>query len=286
MHTYIKIIILLIAIILIFSLLTFYMAVHPAKFKTGTTPDKLGLKYENISFKTSDNLLIKGWFIPAKKKQNKTIIVTHGYPFDKNNILSGTYFLTEKFNILLFDFRSFGESEGSYTTFGYNEKRDFLAAVDWLKKNKKNTKIGAMGFSLGAAVILMANSDDVKAIVADSSYANIDKMIERTYFFFPSITKKPFVWLTKLYTLIFLKINTKDISPLNEISKIKVPIFLIHGDKDSQIHVENSKMLYEASNKNKTNIWIAANADHGYTHNLYKKEYEKRIFDFFEKNLN
>jgi len=260
------------------------MAVHPTKFRTGFAPDKVNLKYENISFKTSDNIVIKGWVIHSKKKTDKTIIVCHGYPFDKNNILQGVYFLAEKFNLLLFDFRYFGESQGKFTTLGYKEKEDFLAAVKYLK-TRNLTKIGALGFSLGAATIIMANSEDIKAIVADSSYATIGKMIERTYFIFPGFTKIPFTFLTKLYSKILLGINTKDISPLNEISKIKVPILLIHGEKDSQIPVENSKILYEVSNKNKTELWIVPKADHGYAHYLYAEEYEQKLFDFFENNL-
>jgi len=258
--------------------------VRPIKFKTGVTPGQLDLEYENISFKTEDGITIKGWFIPAKKKTDKSVIVAHGYPFDKNNILGATYFLAEKYNLLLFDFRYFGESAGWYTTVGYNEKKDFLAAVDWLKK-RNLTKTGAMGFSLGAATILMANSDDVKAIVADSSYANIDMMIKRTYFIFPSITKLPFVWLTRLYARMLFGLSTKEVSPLKEISKIKAPVLLIHGDKDSQIPVENTKKLYEASNKKNTELWIVPDADHGYALNLYPKEYEERIFNFFEKNI-
>ena len=208
----------------------------------------------------------------------------HGYPFDKNNILTATYFLAEKFNLLLFDFRYFGESQGKFTTLGYKEKEDFLAAVNYLK-TRNLTKTGALGFSLGAATIIMANSQDIKAIVADSSYATIDKMIQRTYFIFPSFTKMPFVFLTKLYAKIFLDLNSKDISPLNEISKIKVPILLIHGEKDSQISVENSKILYETSNKNKTELWLVPKADHGYAHYLYPEEYEQKLIGFFENNL-
>lgn len=283
-NPYIKIFLVIIAIIIVISLLNFYMAVHPTRFKTGITPDKVNLKYENINFKTSDNIKIKGWFIQAKTKSDKTIIVCHGYPFDKNNIFGATYFLAEKFNLLYFDFRYFGESQGKYTTIGYKEKEDFLAAVNFLKQ-KNLTKIGALGFSLGAAAIIAANSKDVKAIVADSSYATLDKMIERTYFIFPGFTKKPFVFLTKLYTKIFLGIDTKDIAPVNDISKIKVPVLLIHGEKDSQIPVENSKILYEASNKDKTELWIVPKADHGYAHYLYPEIYEQKLFEFFENNL-
>jgi len=282
---YIKIILFIVAVMIIISLLGFYTAVRPMRFKTDVSPERLNLSYESISFRTSDSMLIKGWFIPAQnKKSDKTIIICHGYPFDKNNILGATYFLAERFNLLLFDFRYFGESKGTHTTVGYNEKKDFLGAVRYLKE-RNLTKIGAMGFSLGAATIIMANAKDVQAIVADSSYANIDKMIERTYFIFPGMTKLPFVWLTRLYTRVFLGISTKDISPLKDITKIKSPVLLIHGGRDSQIPVENSRMLYEASNKTRTEFWLVPDADHGYALNLYPEEYQKRVFDFFEKHV-
>ncbi|MEK6922649.1 MAG: alpha/beta fold hydrolase [Nanoarchaeota archaeon] len=282
MQIYIKIILILLVIIIIFSFLNFYISIHPPKFKTNLAPTAYSLDYEEITLKTTDGLKLKGWFIP--KKTDKAIIITHGYPFDKNNILGGTHFLAKKYNLLLFDFRYFGESEGKYTTVGYHETKDFLAAVQYLK-DKNFTRIGAIGFSLGAATSLMANSPDVKAIVADSSYATIDKMIERSYFIFPGILKLPFVWLTKLYSYILLGISTNEISPLKQVPNIKSPILFIHGEKDTQIPVENTKLLYEASNKNKTILWLIPNVDHGAAHFYNPEEYEKKVIDFFEDNL-
>jgi len=282
MYIYIKWVGIICLCVIILSFINFLLAIHPKKFKTAVTPTTFGLKYENITFQTSDGLRLNGWFIPSKTK--KAIIITHGYPFDKNNILGTTHFLAENYNLLLFDFRYFGESQGSYTTVGFNEKKDFLAAVNFLKE-RNITRIGAIGFSLGAATILMTNSNDVKAIVADSSYATIDKMIERTYFIFPSITKVPFVWLTKLYVRLFLGININDASPLKEIPSIKSNILLIHGESDTQIPVDNTKMLYEVSDKNKTHLWVVPHADHGYAHYQFPHEYEKKVLDFFQEHI-
>jgi len=280
---FVKIILYLAFFIILISFLNFYISIHPPKYKTNVTPETFNLNYEEIILKTRDNVRLKAWFIP-NNKTNKAVIITHGYPFDKNNIIQATYFLASRFNIFLFDFRYFGESEGRYTTAGYKEVNDFLAAVQFLK-DKNFTNIGAIGFSLGAAVILRANSPDIKAIVSDSSYANLDKMVERSYYIFPGIFKLPFVYLTRLYARIFLKINTKDMSPLNDIKKIKVPILFIHGEKDTQIPLENTLLLYEASNKNKTKLWVVPKVDHGMAHFYYQKEYEEKIIKFFEENL-
>ncbi|MCK4248633.1 MAG: hypothetical protein KAX15_02530, partial [Candidatus Omnitrophica bacterium] len=37
------------------------------------TPEQIFLKYEDISFKTKDNCLLNGWFVPAGKKAGQTV---------------------------------------------------------------------------------------------------------------------------------------------------------------------------------------------------------------------
>ncbi|MBI2651860.1 alpha/beta fold hydrolase, partial [Candidatus Woesearchaeota archaeon] len=138
------------------------MSIHPQKIITDLEPSDLGLKYEEVSFKSADGIKLNGWLIPNNKTK-ATIIVMHGYPADKANLLGIAEFLVKDFNVFLFDFRSFGKSEGKYTTVGYLEKNDLLGAINYLEKEKNITKIGLYGFSLGGAVALMANNENVKA---------------------------------------------------------------------------------------------------------------------------
>ncbi len=284
---YLKILLILFfvfGVVIFLSLVNFIFSIFPPKFKTNVSPTTYNLKYENVSFETSDDLKLKGWFIP-NENSDAVIIVGHGYPFDKANILQATHFLANEYNLLLFDFRYFGESEGRYTTGGVKESKDILAATEFLKNEKKFTKIGAIGFSLGGAAILMSESNDLKAVIIDSTYANMDLILERLFAFFPGVLKLPFVWLTKFYGLLFFKINANEISPLNSIKTFDIPIFLIHGEKDSQIPVKNGYLLYENSNKDKTELWIVSGADHGMAFALYPEEYKNKVLGFFEKHL-
>ena len=276
---------LIIASIIIFSFLTFLMSVKPGKWPIEFTPESFGLKYENVTFEAEDGLKLKGWLIPGNKSENKskgTIIMMHGYPTNKANVLPLSLFLLEEYNVFLFDFRSFGESEGSYTTAGYKEVLDLDAAVDYLKSRKDSKHIGAFGFSLGASVAIMGNNKEIKAIVADSPYSNLNNMIDSMYgnFYF---LKYPFIYMTKLYGKLFFGVDTKEVSPENTIRAIDAPILIIHGKKDSQIPVNESLILHNANKK--TELWILDNADHGETYALNKEEYEKRVLEFFGRNL-
>lgn len=281
MQLWLKILVFIVLFLIIFSLLTFYMSIHPQKIITELEPPDLGLKYEGTTFKSKDGIKLSGWLIPNNKTK-AAIIVMHGYPADKANLLGIAEFLAKDFNVFLFDFRSFGESEGKYTTAGYLEKNDLLGAIEYLEKEKNTTKIGLYGFSLGGAVALSINHANVKAIVTDSAYAKLSNMIEHMYGMF-LLLKYPLAYLTKIYGMLFLGINIDKASPVDNIKTIKVPILLIHAEKDSQIPVSEAYLLHN-SNK-KTELWIVKDADHGMTHSANPEKYEKKVVGFFKENL-
>src|SRR3970282_2554644 len=89
--------------------------------------------YEAGAFRPAHGLTLRGWYIPAARTTEKTLILLHGYPADKGDILPALAFLHEDFNLLLFDFRYLGESEGSYSSAGAKEVEDLLAAIRFLK---------------------------------------------------------------------------------------------------------------------------------------------------------
>ena len=278
---YVKIIVGIVAFILLLSFAQFLISIFPQKVRSTNTPADIGLKYEAVSFKTSDGITLAGWWVPGKS--NKTVIVGHGYPFDKGNIIRATKFLHPKYNVLYYDHRSFGQSEGKLTTAGPRETKDVEAAIRFAKKKSKGP-IGLYGFSLSAAAMLMANHTGVKAIVSDSTYSSLTNIIHRVYAIFGPL-RYPFVWLTEIYSTVFLGINANNVSPADSLAKTKIPVLLIHGDKDSQIPVSNAHELYDRANKNTTTLWIVKGADHGESLSIVKDEYRRRVTSFLDKNL-
>jgi len=281
MQILLKALIFIVLFLIIFSLFLFYFSIHPIKIITNIEPSDLRLKYEEINFKSADGINLNGWFLQNSKTKS-TIIVMHGYPADKANLLGIAKFLAKYFNVLLFDFRSFGKSSGKYTTAGYLERKDLDAAIDYLEKEKNITRVGLYGFSLGGSVALMTNHENIKAIVSDSAYARLSDIIEHMYRIF-FIFKYPLAYLTKLYCKLFLKINIEDASPLGNINNIKVPILLIHSEDDSQIPVSEAYLLHDANKK--AELWIVNGAEHGMAYTINPSKYEKRVIGFFKENV-
>jgi len=246
-------------------------------------------------------LTLRGWFIPAASASLDepsgkgemawntcaTILVGHGYPFDKANILRHALFLHPRFHLLVFDFRYFGESDGGYTTAGLLETQDVQAAVEYVKSRSdvNPERIGALGFSMSASAFILTKHPAVKAIVSDSPYATLEGLIARQFFFLPGFTKWPFVAMTKLYAFIFLGVRVSDAAPAEVVRDLNVPLLIIHGDADSQIPLEHAQAIYAKADPDKTKLWVVPGADHGFAHGLEGPRYEVRVRQFFEQHL-
>ena len=296
----VKLVFFVLALVFILPLFNLILGIHPPRFKTDDDPKRYGLEYERVSFSTDDGLTLRGWFIPATSETPNltaheertgnacaTILVGHGYPFDKANILRHALFLHSRFNLLFFDFRYFGESDGAFTTAGLLETQDVHAAVKYAKERADvdPTRIGAFGFSLSASAFIMAQDPALKAIVADSPYASLEQVVERQFFFLPGPTKWPLVALTKVYAWLLFGLRITDAVPAEAATELRNPLLLIHGDADSQIPVEHSREIYASANPATTQIWIVPGADHGFAHALASYQYEIRVREFFDRHL-
>lgn len=272
-------------IIVIFFLLAslwgFYISIKPPSIKSDIIPANYGLNYEEITFKTKDDLNLSGWFIPHEEKEAKTIILLHGYPADKGDILPATRFLHEKYNLFLFDFRYLGASEGKYSTVGIKETEDLSAAIRFLKSRGIN-EVGVWGFSMGGAVALMTapEAPEIKAIISDSAYASLELMSYELYRM-PFI-RYPLGWLTGVWSKLLLGIDVKKTSPKEAVKNLSIPILIIHSEEDKTIPFKNAEILQESLKGNpKAEFWFDGRVTHGQS----AKDHQKIILDFFERNF-
>ena len=190
--------------------------------------------------------------------------------------------MAKNYNLLLFDFRYLGESEGRYTGAGAKEKNDLLAAIDFLK-NRGINEVGVWGFSLGGAVALMTalEAPQIKVIVSESSYQSLKPMAQELYPI--PLLKQPLGAFTSLWAKLLLGVNLADISPAKSAQSLNIPILLIHSQNDATIPFENALSLKKAlKNNQRAEFWFPQNLLHG----QLGAEHQEKINDFFKKNYN
>lgn len=101
-----------------------------------SSPTAVGLTYEDVAFPSRDGeVTLRGWFIPAGG--DRAIIIVHGGFQNRVDEVVGTLALArdlaqEGYNLLLFDLRGRGESEGRGHSLSHTEP-DIGGALDYLK---------------------------------------------------------------------------------------------------------------------------------------------------------
>ncbi|MBI4677113.1 MAG: alpha/beta hydrolase [Elusimicrobia bacterium] len=264
----------------------------PKKAPLETFPEVYGLPYEKVSFRTSDDLTLRGWFIPSRTGEERTLIMCHGWGDNKGYLLERTSFLaqTAGFNLLYFDNRSHGESDGRLTTIGCLETIDFEAAIGFLKENRPSSlqRLGVFGMSMGAAVAIlsMPKHPEIKAAVFESPFPDYPKVVRRWAWNNMRVPYFPMILLTLFMLRLRVGIpEVDDYSPISFIRRIAPrPIFIVGGSEDLLMPPEDVLSLYEAADQPKC-LWIVPGAAHGECRARAQTEYEERVATFFRTHL-
>jgi uncharacterized protein len=264
----------------------------PEKSPLQVFPEQFGMKYEKVSFKTSDGLNLKGWFMPSPTGEKKTLLMCHGWGDNKGHLLERTYFLNTKagYNLLYFDHRSHGESEGEITTIGYLELIDCEAALGYLAQSHPDLteSIGVFGLSMGGSVgvMTMAQHPQLKCGVMESPFTDYKRVVRQWAWNHFRLPYFPMVWLT-LYIL-RLRVGKSEVdafSPIKFVAKIAPrPLFLIGGTDDALMPPPEVKSLFEKAGEPKQ-LWMIPGATHAQCYKVAGLEFEERVMGFYRKHL-
>lgn len=277
-----------ILVILLISIALSIPITRKQKQKAISAPDQYNLLYNEISFTTSDRLLLRGWWIPATNS-TRTIIFLHGYAGSCDPDLKYVPAFHEKgFNVLLFDFRAHGRSEGNLTSVGVLEKRDCLAAITFAKR-QGSLSIGLLGFSMGGRVALLTapESDEIKAVISDGSPARLLTAFAAELHSkgLPMFLTSLIAFLIELGASLRTRNNLFVQEPLYQAGRLKgLPVLFIHGDHDPYTRIGELERMVQAAGE-KAECWRIAQAGHRDADLFCADEYLERITAFFERYL-
>ena len=79
----------------------------------------------------------------------------------------------------------------------------------------------------------------------------------------------------------------EEISPNNNVEKIKVPMFVIQGQNDPRVPVTEAEQIVNALRNSNKQVWYmnALNEGHGYRKKENRDIYQQAVILFFEKYL-
>jgi pimeloyl-ACP methyl ester carboxylesterase len=254
------------------------------------SPSEVGLAYEDVSFNSrGDNLLLKGWYIPGGGE--KAVIVVHGGFQNRVDEVVDTLDLARDlnrrgFDILLFDLRGRGDSQGKGRSL-LNIDRDLGGAFDYVKlRGYAPSNIGILGFCSGAAsACLFASREEVGALVLNSCFASVTRMIygQAAERHIPAVFVDIFLPGLRLSTFAFYRY--REVDPLQVVGDIKAPIFFIHEQHDDLTTLADTQLLLDASHNPANTLWEIPAALHSEGYKTSPAEYISSVSDFFNTSL-
>jgi alpha-beta hydrolase superfamily lysophospholipase len=225
---------------------------HPPRRPLTRQPDR---PFEAVTFDGA-GLKLKGWWFHAAAARG-TVVILHGVGDNRGSSVGvADHFLGRGFDVVAYDSRAHGESEGNACTYGFYEKQDLGRVLDRVTAKP----IVLIGFSLGAAVALQEAAGDprVGAVVAVSSYSDLHTVAsERAPFFASQGNITEALRLAEAEA----RFSVDAVSPMAAAPQIRAPTLIIHGEQDRDTRPAHSLRIFAALNEPKRLILVPG-ADH------------------------
>ena len=186
-----------------------------------------------------DSMKLNGLFLPSiQAGSTRYVILCHGY---RNNCcelgMYARHFWHRGYSVLLPDARGHGDSEGKYIGMGWQERKDVLEWIDFLRQKDPKAQIVLMGISMGAATVMMTSGENlpsnVKAVIEDCGYTSVWEEFSVQIHNYFHLTPFPFLYLSSLASRIRYGFSFKEASAIRQVAKCNRPILFIHGSKDT-----------------------------------------------------
>lgn len=249
--------------------------------------------YEKVGICSRDGLKLSAKYYHGKQGA-PVVILFHGYRSSAARDSAGGFKIAKArgCNILLADQRAHGDSEGRTITMGIKERYDCL---DWtnyvVNRFGKETKILLVGLSMGASTVLMASEldlpENVRGIIADCGYSDVKEILTRVggrlkLPFHLKLPSKIAYSLSRMGAKVFGKFDPEEASPKKALKNCKIPVLIIHGEKDRLVPVYMGHDNYNACQSEKE-LLIIPDANHGMSYYVDTEKYTKKVAAFINK---
>jgi alpha-beta hydrolase superfamily lysophospholipase len=231
----------------------------PRRTLSFKTPADYGLAFEPIAFH-SGSAAVRGWFVPLAPGPGPqaAIVLAHGWSKNAADMLPAARALhAAGFAVVLYDARGHGASskDGPITILKFSA--DIRACLDYLgtRADVDHRRIGVLGHSLGGAAAILAAAADsrVQALVSCSAFTDprtiTEDLLRRLH-----IPAWPFLPLVCRFIERWLGTTMEEAAPQRWISELKVPLLLLHGERDRFIPLPHLKALFASADPDRARM--------------------------------
>lgn len=260
------------------------VTLHPRHWSVGPTPAQLGHAYQDVAFRDHAGLTLRGWWIPGTR--HETIVMVHGWTSSRAEPMSKAgYLLDAGYNVLVFDLRGHGQSDGDYTTLGLTEPDDVATAVAFARSRDPGP-IALLGYSMGGALAVEtgARDADVAAVVEDSGYGSLANVFQAGFRRQTGLPAMPFGLPLVTIGQVDLHMQLSSVRPVLDAARLHKPLLAIVGTADNVVPPSEGFDLFRAAPGPKE-LLVVPGAGHVNGYRVDRTRYEQTVLSFLANAL-
>ena len=222
-----------------------------------STPAQWGMDYEDVAMQAADGVRLHGWYVPAAGAE-RVLLFFHG---NAGNIShrrdSLAIFHRLGLNVLMIDYRGYGQSEGSPSEAGFYQ--DASAAWAYLLEEKgfAADQVVIFGRSLGGAVAAeLASRVPARGLILESTLSSARDFAHSV---FPVLSR--------------LIVMRYDFNSVAKLAQVHCPVLVLHSPDDEVMPFHLGERVFEAAPEPK--LFARLRGDHNSGFYLSQPEYEQ-----------
>ena len=145
--------------------------------------------------------------------------------------------------------------------------------------------ITAIGVLAVVAAMAGAIEEKIDFVIADSSYIDMENAVKDNAWRMNYIPEYPIPYLGFSLAAWLAEFDPWSVSPINALREINKPVLITHCDLDVWAYPEYAYQLYEASNKELTELKMFSDCEHVEAYGKYTEQYEKMVEGFLLRHV-
>jgi fermentation-respiration switch protein FrsA (DUF1100 family) len=215
-------------------------------------PDpRLGLGPKRVTTMTRDGIRLVGWLMEGERGSDPWMLVFHGNAGNISSDGRPAHYARLRalgLNVVAFDYRGYGESEGQPTEAGLY--LDAEAAYAFLRDSLgvAADRIILFGHSLGSAVAVdLASRVPARGLVVEGAFSSGPDVAQRTYWFVP-----------------VRRVMRSRFASDEKIGRVPGPKLFLHARRDEVIPLDLGRRLFERAHDPRAFVELAGGHSDAY----------------------
>lgn len=241
-----------------------------------------------VWIESSSQVRLAGSYWQNTRSGAPAILMLHGNGSSRMAMTETAAWLNQQgYAVLAVDLRGHGQSTATAKSFGLHEADDARSALAWLRHANPGARVGAIGFSLGGAAMLIGRQGPVPvdALVLEGVYPDIRHAIHNRLALrlghWPARLIEP---LLSYQSLPRFGVWPEALSPIEALSRVQEPVMVVGGGEDTNTPPAETRALYDRI-KDHGELQILPGVSHDDLGRNLPDAFKVKLLGFLDRNL-